>query len=459
MNELSNWPAIVVAAFLAAVLAVDLRRNVLRLMTGRSVVLVAVMLWYVLEALRTPTMLREYTQGEYHFGLFCIVLSVAAFLVAYHGARIRLFAPLARRLSIFDDSHVLWLLMLTGMAIGFGGLLIYVNFNLFLFFEGLGGLSRRWESGIGRGRYGSWDTILYELQIFLQATTPLAICLALTKRAPFVQRCVAVLFVVWMFLRTFSSGSRGPLLPIILCVAAAVVWRAGPRLRRGLLIVGLPVLMVGGYLFSAVVVAGRTEGDFDLSNYNKREDIGFEMFRELLFVIRAEENGMAQQYGFTYFTQLVNPIPRAIWPGKPVGDAGLVMARAYGSVDRSGEPTMTISPGFLGEAYLNFGFLGVLIVPAAAGIFVRAWDCLLPTATRSLPAFLVYVTGLAIIFLCGRSFNFGSLYGLLALFTLVILFEQIGWARFPNRQSRNGQVSRQPQSFRSRLRIQRMRIG
>ena len=142
------------------------------------------------------------------------------------------------------------------------------------------------------------------------------------------------------------------------------------------------------------------------------------MFQVLLYVVRAEKQELALQYGFTYFTQIVNPIPRAVWPGKPVGDAGLILARAVGAVDRNGEPTMTVSPGFLGEAYLNFGFLGLLIIPAVAGVIVRAWDELWPIASTVFPAFLVYAMGLAAILASGRSFNFSTFYGLMALYAL-----------------------------------------
>jgi hypothetical protein len=155
------------------------------------------------------------------------------------------------------------------------------------------------------------------------------------------------------------------------------------------------------------------------------------MFRELLFISRANYEGMPLQWGLTYFTQVVNPIPRAIWPGKPVADAGLILARAYGAIDRYGEPTMTISPGFLGEAYLNFGFLGLIVIPAVAGVLVRAWDELFPVATRSLPAFLIYAAGLVTIFANGRSFNFSNYYGLLALFCLMLAFEKAGLAAPP----------------------------
>jgi oligosaccharide repeat unit polymerase len=433
MQTLSNRLAIAVAVFVVACLAYDMRRSLYRIVLGRTVVLVSVFYWYLLEAIRIPEALESYTPSEYRFGLFCIVLSVVVFLIAYHSSQLNIFGGLQRRLFVLDDPRILWRLMLAGMSIGFGSLLIYADFNVFAFFEGLTGMTRRWTGSLARERYGSWSTILYEMQMFLQAVIPLAVCLAAMRRAPAFQRCVAALFVLWMLVRTVFTGSRSSLLPIVLCLAAAAFWRAGPRMRRGLVFIGLPIALVGAFLLSAVIVAGRNEGKFDLSTATTTDYVGFEMFRELLFVIRAHGEGLPSEYGLTYFTQLVNPIPRAIWPGKPVADAGLILARAYGAVDRNGEPTMTTSPGFLGEAYLNFGFVGLLIIPAAAGLIVRAWDRLLSTASISLPAFLIYAAGLSTIFQSGRSVNISAFYGLLALFSLLILFEQIGWSDRYNR--------------------------
>ncbi len=216
------------------------------------------------------------------------------------------------------------------MAIGLGSLLIYVDFNPVSFFEGITGLSARWTGSLVRGRYGSWRTVLYEMQMFLEASLPLAVALAFKKDAPIGRRVFSSLFVVWMILRQFSTGSRTPLVPIVLCIAAAIFWRSGARLRRLLIVFGIPIGLVGGYFVAAMIVAGRNEGKMEL-DAAKTEYVGTEMFRELLFVIHAEDHGMEPQYGLTYFTQLVNPIPRAIWPGKPVADAGLILARAYGA--------------------------------------------------------------------------------------------------------------------------------
>src|SRR5262249_21224123 len=152
-----------------------------------------------------------------------------------------LFDALGRRLCVLGDPRILWRIMLAGMAIGFGSLLIYVEFNVFAFFEGLTGMTRRWSGTLVRDRYGSWSTILYEMQMFLQAVVPLAVCLAAMRRAPWFHRCVAGLFVAWMFVRTLFTGTRSSLVPIALCVAAAVFWRASPRVRKGLVFIGVPI--------------------------------------------------------------------------------------------------------------------------------------------------------------------------------------------------------------------------
>ena len=431
-TNLSNQLAIFCAAGLLACLAFDLRRGLDRIITGRTAVLVSVFIWYLLEALRIPEDLIC-TQAEYDTGLIEVALSIAVFLAAYHASRANLFSPLARRLPMLDQPRVLWLLVLGGMTIGIGSILIYTGFDVTELFEGLTGMRRRWTS-LGRHRYGSWSTIIYELQMFLQATVPLAMALVFMKRAPAIQRWIAGTFVAWMFLRTFWSGSRSPLIPIVLALAAAIFFNASSRRRRWLVVIGLPIALIGGYSWSAIVVEGRNEGRFETSAERKQTYVGFEMFRELLFVSRAADAGMPQQWGMTYFTQLVNPIPRAIWPEKPVADAGLLLARAYGAVDKFGEPTMTISPGFLGEAYLNFGFFGLLLVPVAAGVLVRAWDKLLPIALRSLPALLVYAAGIATIFASGRSFNISAFYGLLSLFVMMFVFEKLGYGA-PQRQN------------------------
>src|SRR5258708_40352423 len=99
--------------------------------------------------------------------------------------------------------------------------------------------------------------IIFELQMFLMATVPLATALAFKRRAGTVQRWIAGTFVAWMFLRTFWSGTRSPLIPIILSLGAAIYFHTSGRWRRVPAIAGLPIPLVGGTCWPVVVVAVR----------------------------------------------------------------------------------------------------------------------------------------------------------------------------------------------------------
>ena len=72
------------------------------------------------------------------------------------------------------------------------------------------------------------------------------------------------------------------------------------------------------------------------------------------------------QNGSTYGLWAIAPIPREIWPDKPiVRIGGIVGSVVYGTTERSGVP-----PGYIGEAFLNFGWWGVPF------IFFTVWgDC------------------------------------------------------------------------------------
>ena len=68
-----------------------LRRGLYRLLSPRTAVLISVIYWYLLEALRLPKDLASFTQLEYDFGMFCVVLATLAFLAAFHGIHVPLF--------------------------------------------------------------------------------------------------------------------------------------------------------------------------------------------------------------------------------------------------------------------------------------------------------------------------------------------------------------------------------
>lgn len=68
-------------------------------------------------------------------------------------------------------------------------------------------------------------------------------------------------------------------------------------------------------------------------------------------------------YGKSYAMTLIAPIPRVLWQDKPVVRIGrFVGQKIYERPNRSGVP-----PGLIGEAYLNFGWPGIVFILTAAG--------------------------------------------------------------------------------------------
>lgn len=80
-------------------------------------------------------------------------------------------------------------------------------------------------------------------------------------------------------------------------------------------------------------------------------------------------------YGSTYLAIVTLPVPRSLWPAKPgLGDHTIEISTARRQYDREGRIIT-----YIGESYLNFRYLGVLLVPGLLGFFLTRW-CLRATS-------------------------------------------------------------------------------
>lgn len=79
------------------------------------------------------------------------------------------------------------------------------------------------------------------------------------------------------------------------------------------------------------------------------------------------------QYGRTYSFFLVSFIPRILWPDKPTaGSANAFYAVTYGVTNEEGAKTTTFGVSILGEAFMNFGWPGVVFVMLIQGVLIGA---------------------------------------------------------------------------------------
>jgi hypothetical protein len=98
------------------------------------------------------------------------------------------------------------------------------------------------------------------------------------------------------------------------------------------------------------------------------------------------------------FVALTKPIPRALWPDKPVDfDVGLEQA--------AGIEQMTIAVTWVGEAFLGGGVLWTLIIGLMIGAFCGWWNHLANYLSSPF-ALIVFASGFYAVLLLMRSLVF-----------------------------------------------------
>jgi hypothetical protein len=116
--------------------------------------------------------------------------------------------------------------------------------------------------------------------------------------------------------------------------------------------------------------------------------------------------------------ELLNFIPRAIWPSKPLLGIDYAIWRGHQSDDPDSElgVNTTISSGMIGGGVLNFG---QILGPVAAGILMAIWAGLLIRwweQRKSLLRLALFMVG------AGLTFNLGRDITLLVLWPVVFAY-------------------------------------
>ena len=81
-------------------------------------------------------------------------------------------------------------------------------------------------------------------------------------------------------------------------------------------------------------------------------------------------------WGNSYATLVVKPVPRLLWPGKPLEDAGYWFSARYG-MRSAGDYTTSFNVPWVVEAYANFGIAGLTIGMFLIGCLMGTLDMFL----------------------------------------------------------------------------------
>lgn len=310
--------------------------------------------------------------------------------------------------------------------------LMAVNFNPIEWFEQT--LRPRFSRAWGRARFGSLSTLLHELQLLGYIVPPLGgLIFAKAKEYKKGVLVVVGIIVLITWYSAFSSGTRN-----IFAVQVAGFFAGYFVVQRHIrLKIVIPTALVVGIAF--VVLAehmlefrnmglGRyVEEGYYKSSYKEFEDAylagGIDEEEEegyfvdynlwalsLLMPVLPE---IHDHIGWNMpFVALTKPVPRALWPGKPVGFK-------VGLEEAAGIEQMTIAVTWVGEAFLAGGALWTLGIGLLIGAFCGYWNTLANHLTSPF-ALIVFASGFYAILLLMRSLVFFTT-ALLPSIALVVL--------------------------------------
>jgi hypothetical protein len=301
--------------------------------------------------------------------------------------------------------------------------LLRTNFDVLgLFAPYISGKAYPWA----RGRVGSGFDALISfanyLQIMLVASFGIVAAVAKNRRTRTIALVVTALTLPWFLL----DRTRNTMLAVVLPGLLAWVF---VRFRGGLLLKF--AVLLGAFLVTEgwmkFVLQNRSStnismafsqigigGVYDQIEATEGKHEGLNMLEELTWVNSFIDKGTyVVNNGGRYFAELVNPIPRAIWPDKPMIGIDYAIARGqlYGAAgDAQGGVGATISTGMIGQGVVNFGtFFGVL----AAAFLMAFWVAVLARQDlmgEKMGRMLLFFIGCVLTFNLGRDITLITLY-------------------------------------------------
>jgi len=224
----------------------------------------------------------------------------------------------------------------------------------------------------------------------------------------------------------FFAGARSHFLAAVLPFLLTYLFYG-----RHLLILKLAVLAIAFFSLNAgfkFVTAFRGTGFRDVlageNPYELLDDdeqqTDLNMIEELCFVnVYLETGGTSPAYGARYLNELLNFVPRAIWPSKPLLGIDYAKWRGFESADSEDNElgvNTTIASGMIGGGVLNFG---QIFGPVAAGILMALWTGVLIRwweQRKSLLRLALFMIG------AGLTFNLGRDITLLVLWPAVFAY-------------------------------------
>jgi oligosaccharide repeat unit polymerase len=190
------------------------------------------------------------------------------------------------------------------------------------------------------------------------------------KKSTFADRFLVVLACLIGAALSLGSGGRSVIVLYLFAIFFKVFLRASP----GKLIVISIIALSGIFVISESVISARyslqkisASSAIGRSSSVERALTGLTFIDHIALSVRYSDD-IGHDFGQSYLAAAGTPIPRQLWQDKPLMLSTRMQAYRFGT------STGGVPPGIIGEAYIAFGFVGVISAAAAFGWLLSLVD-------------------------------------------------------------------------------------
>jgi hypothetical protein len=244
---------------------------------------------------------------------------------------------------------------------------------------------------IRRGGIGGWEVFIQPLD-FMCASVPTIAALSWVRfsqerMAPLPLRILVSACAAFLVFVMFLGGSRGNM--AVYLAGPAAIWVVFGRN----LLSKVPYYAITAMLFFGLIGIWQYQEikrSYLLKDVGSVQDIveqtSFDPSKthrdNNLYVFTLNHMYRPEPYSFEgyneFYTLLVNPIPRAIWPGKPKGIQESQQAFSAPQGPESMGPirlgTASLSRSILGDGFKMHHYIGIALYGVIYGLLASAWD-------------------------------------------------------------------------------------
>lgn len=344
-------PGAILALSLLFVPAVRVLSGSPHTLNSENFVCLGFLMWLLLDLIQGAYDLRAATDNGIRSALIAIGVFGASMWVGTAGKPWPLPKGLVEVATRPLDSNMVLRIIPVCFALGMFNFLYSVDFDVPEMFSYLG--AQRWSAPWSRGALGGWEAFRDQMPYF-GYVLPALTALVIAKRGLFrFQSMMGIAMSVIMLLFLSQGGGRRVI--GVTVGAALLAWvQANPGARiKNLIVIG-----VGGIAMAwaaQLMLNVRTSGYADFmmrgSEYDYLHiDDNFLRLAQIIDLVPSQRPYVYhQQLVFT----LVRPVPRVLWPNKPV-TPGFDLAQEVGLKG------VSLSSSILGEWYISFGWAAIV---------------------------------------------------------------------------------------------------